>query len=237
MAVQLNNGREYQIPGNEGHPSMYMTGVIATVASACVITAACMTTFPLAGPISLVALGILTATSYGIINDFFACRQCIHYFTNGHTAFHKRLLQTENPNLNAVVWGIHATWKLGAVAGVLFAVSAIATGLAVMPILPYLAAAKLAGSFVACLYSHYKSKAQEAYWSRPENADRLNSYFEGRYIAPINDDYHLVDLSKVPLEKRAAWMAVGARNNAGYTVMPALGVVMLITIIFLGIFL
>lgn len=235
MVVHLNNGRHYELPGDKGHPSMYMTGVVVTALSACVITAACITTFPLAGPISLIALGILTATTYGIVNDFFACRQCIHYFTNGHTQIHKRLLKTENPNLNAIVWGIHATWKLGAIAGVLFAGAALATGLAVLPILPYLAAAKITGSLIACGYSHYQAKKREAFFSRPENQEELNNYFDNRYIVPLNDDYHIVDLSKVPIDKRAAWMGVGARNNAGYTVMPALGVVMLVAIIALGI--
>lgn len=113
---------------------------------------------------------------------FFACRQCIHYFTNGHTKVHKRLLKTENPNANAIAWGIHATWVLGAIAGVLFAASAALTGLAVMPILPYLAAAKGCGSLIAVAYSNYKAKKTEKEWASAENKDKLDAYFMGTNI-------------------------------------------------------
>lgn len=240
----IQNGKTvtYEKPDDKGHRDMYAIGVAVTVISAGLLTAACVTTFPLSGPISLFALGVLTATSYGIVNDLFACKKCIQYFTIGHTSIHKRLLKTENPVANAVVWGIHATWILGAVAGTLFALSAMATGLAVAPVLPYLAAAKITGSLIAIAYASYQSKKEEEYYSKKENKKELDGYFQGmcqgqllngNFIQP-RKGFHIVDLSLIPEDKRAAYMAVGARNGAGYTVMPALGVVMLIAITTLG---
>jgi hypothetical protein len=221
-------------PSDKGHPGMYLLGVTVTVISAGLLAAACVTTFPLSGPISLFALGVLTATSYGIVNDLFACKKCIHYFTNGHTSIHKRLLKTDNPVANAVVWGIHATWILGAIAGTLFAISALATGLVVAPILPYLVTAKIVGSVLAIAYAHYRSVQEEKLWDSPEMKANKDYLFNFGFIKPSNKNFHIVDLSKVPEDKRSAWMGVGARNGAGYTVMPALGVIMLIAITTLG---
>lgn len=220
----------YKKPDDRAHPRMYALGVAVTVISAGLLTAACITTFPLSGPISLFALSVLTATSYGIANDLFACKKCIQYFTVGHTPMHRRLLKTENPIANAFAWGIHATWVLGALAGVLFATSAMATGLAVAPILPYLAAAKIAGALVTLVYAHFRSKAEEHKWNTNPQRD---TFFETVFIKP-RKHFHIVDLSLVPEDKRAAYMAVGARNGAGYAVMPIVGVIALIAITTLG---
>jgi hypothetical protein len=227
-------GKLYQEPSDQSHHSMYLSGAAITVISAAAITAACTVSFPLAGPISLLTLGVLTAVGYGIANDLLACRQCIQYFTWGHTKFHKRLLKTDNPTLNAVVWGIHATWKLGAIAGVLFALSALATGLAVMPILPYLALAKTAGSVIALSYGHYLSKKEEAKWNLPENQVALYRQFDNKFILTQDNNYDIVPLGQVPDNKRAAYLAVGLRNAAGYRVMPLFGLIMMIAITVLG---
>ena len=114
---------------NEGHPEMYWPGVAATVLSCAAYALPFVVSFPLAPTIQIIALGVLTAVGYGIANDQLACRQCIHYFTVGHTPFHRRLLATENPTVNGIVWGIHATWREGLIAGVGLALAAQASNL------------------------------------------------------------------------------------------------------------
>lgn len=221
---------------NQGHPEMYALGVTVTVLAAGAFIAANIVTFPFAGPISLLALGILSAVSYGIINDQLACRQCIEYFTVGHTAIHKRLLETDDPTINGIVWGIHATWVLGAVAGAAMAVAAIATGVVVSQIMPILVPVIAIGIGAACAYSHYKALQEEEYWKLPENKEELDAQFDGMYIPP-NEGFHRVNLDRIPHDKRAAYMGVGKRNEIGYNVMPMLGGALLIGEIALGILL
>ncbi|MCH9811185.1 hypothetical protein K0U07_00305 [bacterium] len=68
---------------------------------------------------------MLTGVAYGVVNDMFACRECIEYFTVGHRYDGKNLrnrpIQTLNPTLNAIVWGQIATWHVCTIAGAVFA--------------------------------------------------------------------------------------------------------------------
>lgn len=211
---------------------MYALGVAVTVLAAGAMVAACILKFPGAGPVALLALGILGATTYGIANDMIACRQCIHYFTVGHTEVHKRLLATDNPTLNALAWGIHATWILGTVAGALFAIAAAATKLAVMPVLPYIAAGFAGAIGITLLVSHIFSKWEESKWSGLEQVYTLSLNFSK--TIPADPGYHDVNLRDIPVEARAAYMGVAKRNEVGYIMMSIVGVLALAAIITLG---
>ncbi len=217
----------FKIPADrdEGHPSMYALGVVVTVLSAGAYIAPFFITFPFAAATQIVALGVLTAVSYGIINDQIACRQCIHYFTVGHTSIHKRLLKTDDPTLNGIVWGIHATWGLGLIAGVGMALAARATKMAALSAL-HLTPIAILLVIGACTYAHIKSKQEERYWADPKRKQRLDRYF--RRIIPADPGYHEVELRRVPEEARVAYMGVGARNAAGYTIMPCAAIAIMI---------
>jgi hypothetical protein len=217
--------QEVPLDRDKGHHGMYALGAIVTLLSAAAYIAPFFVLFPLAAPIQIIALGVLTAVSYGIVNDQLACRQCIQYFTVGHTSFHKRLLETDNPTLNGVAWGIHATWELGLIAGVALAVAARATKLVALSALSLTPVAILV-VIGACTYAHIKSKQIEAEWGRPENKERLAQKFD-QTIVP-NKGFHSVDLRRIPEDKRAAYMGVGERNRVGYTVMPASGLMMVV---------
>lgn len=71
--------------------------------------------------VKIAALTVLTGVSYGITNDMIACRDCIEYFTVGHVYdglhLRRRPLLTLNPTLNALVWGMLATWHVSTIAG------------------------------------------------------------------------------------------------------------------------
>ena len=222
--------------GRVGHPEMYWLGMTVTILAAGTFIAANIVTFSFAGPISLVALSILTAVTYGIINDQIACRKCIEYFTVGHTQFHRRLLATDNPTLNGIVWGIHATWVLGAIAGVIMGGTAALVGVTASQVLLFVAPVLAVGVVGVSIYSHIRAKAVEKEWNMPENRAGLDAKFDGQWIDP-SPGFHPVDLSAIPKEKRAAYVGVGARNLTGYIAMPALGAVTLIEVIALGLIL
>lgn len=235
---QLERG-EGALPANlddleQGHPDMYMPGVVVTLLSCAGYVAPFFVAFPLAGAVQIVSLGVLTAVTYGILNDQIACRQCIEYFTVGHTSFHKRLLATNDPTANGVVWGIYATWILGAVAGVGLAITARATKLVAISALqltPF-CLVLIAGTL---LYSDVLADISKDQWSQPHRKKHLEHYFNTT-IEP-DEGYHPVDLRKIPVEKRPDYMAVGARNGAGYTIMPAGGAILAIGTIAARIFL
>ncbi len=64
--------------------------------------------------LAIVALGIFSAMSYGIVHDQITARICVEYFTIGHP----NLFGTENPTLLRLGWGIVATWWVGLILGV-----------------------------------------------------------------------------------------------------------------------
>jgi len=63
-----------------------------------------------------------------------------------------------------------------------------------------------------------------------QDAARLDSIFEGEIHA--QPGYEEVWLDRVPLAKRAAWLSIGARNGAAYTVLPTVGGMMAVGIWF-----
>ncbi len=64
--------------------------------------------------IAIVVLSILACSTYGIIYDQITARICVEYFTIGHP----RIIPTEDPTILGIVWGIVATWWVGAILGV-----------------------------------------------------------------------------------------------------------------------
>lgn len=223
--INSSKAEPYRAYMDKGHPGMYALGATVTLLSAAAYITPFFVLFPLAIPIQTVALGVLTAVSYGIINDQIACRQCIHYFTVGHTPVHKRLLKTNNPTLNGIVWGIHATWELGLLGGVAMAIATRATKLVALNVIGFTPAAVLL-IIGTCAYAHIKSKQIEAKWHKYENQLELDQFFNGVILPEAG--FHPVELSYVPVDKRAAWKAVSERNKIGYAILPAAGVIMVI---------
>lgn len=208
---------------NEGHPEMYWQGIAVSILSCAAYALPFFTTFPLSGTIQIVALGVLAAVGYGIVNDQLACRQCIHYFTVGHTHIHRRLLATEDPTLNGIVWGIHSTWVLGVIGGVVMALAARITSLvaaSALQLTPWVAALSIG----VCAFSHWKSVQEEQKWKDPALQELLNDRFHGIIYPEMG--YHPVDLKRIPEDHRAAYLGVGARNQASYLLMPAFGLAM-----------
>jgi len=70
--------------------------------------------------LKIVLVCIAAAVLYGIVHDQFTARVCIEYFT----VFHPPVFRTQSPTLLGFGWGIIATWWVGAILGVLLALTA-----------------------------------------------------------------------------------------------------------------
>jgi len=67
--------------------------------------------------VKIVGMCVVGACVYGIAHDQVTARVCVEYFTIGHP----RIVETESPLVLGVVWGVVATWWMGAIAGVIVA--------------------------------------------------------------------------------------------------------------------
>lgn len=234
--TDLNQRMPLSEESRKGHPQMYWLGLTVTLMSLPGFIIPFFFPFPYAWTLQTVALGVLSAVFYGIVNDQIAIRQSKTYFTLGHTSFHKRLLKTDNATANGTIWGIHATSKLGAIAGVVLALVATVThSCAINPL--YMAPLSVGGSLGVNIYAHIKSKKFEHACKHLAFKKNIDSFFDNKVITPFDTSYDSVYLSNVPEEERPGWLAVGKRNNIGYVFMPAMGLVLLIAIIAARIFL
>ena len=163
----------------------------------------------------IIGTTVLTGVSYGIASDLIACRDCIEYFTVGHFYDGKELrsrpINTLDPNLNAFVWGVIATWHVCTVAGAIFALLARApfSGMAIKivsaQLTPYLAISAVLTLFI----SHIGSRvAQRKMIANPYRK------FNG-----------------VPLNLQSGWEACHVRNTMGYASIGVSSVILSVMII------
>jgi hypothetical protein len=74
--------------------------------------------------LSIVGLCVLAAVCYGVVHDQVTARVCVEYFTIGHP----RVVDSDDPTVLGLVWGILATWWVGAILGAVLALAARAGG-------------------------------------------------------------------------------------------------------------
>ncbi|MBB01155.1 MAG: hypothetical protein CMJ47_00755 [Planctomyces sp.] len=67
----------------------------------------------------IVALSIVACVFFGIVHDQITARICVEYFTIGHPV----IVPTRNPTTLAFLWGVIATWWVGAILGGLLAIA------------------------------------------------------------------------------------------------------------------
>jgi hypothetical protein len=70
--------------------------------------------------LAIVALSILACVTYGILHDQITARICVEYFTIGHAP----LLNTDDPTILGLGWGVIATWWVGVLLGIPLAAAA-----------------------------------------------------------------------------------------------------------------
>lgn len=68
----------------------------------------------------IVVIAVIAAVFYGIVHDQITIRVCLEYFT----IFHPRVIDSQDPTLLGLVWGVLATWWVGAILGVGIAIAA-----------------------------------------------------------------------------------------------------------------
>lgn len=59
--------------------------------------------------LKIIGLGLAAAVGFGIALDQVTARVCLEYFTVGHP----RIIDSEDPTLIALAWGVVATWWVG----------------------------------------------------------------------------------------------------------------------------
>src|SRR5262245_56637759 len=70
--------------------------------------------------VRILLLAIAVSVLYGIIHDQITARICVEYFTIGHPI----LIDTDSPTVLGLLWGVVATWWVGAILGTALAVAA-----------------------------------------------------------------------------------------------------------------
>lgn len=68
----------------------------------------------------IVLLCIAVAVAYGVAHDQVTARVCIEYFTE----FHPPVVASKSPTVQGMVWGVIATWWVGALLGFPLALAA-----------------------------------------------------------------------------------------------------------------
>ncbi len=166
--------------------------------------------YAIAGILNMLYIGsstYLLGINYGIGNDLLACRNNIVYFTKGHNYGQEYgLVKTDNPNVNAIAWGITATHPLALAAGIIFGIAGAIAFFAgapfIAPILLILPIGALAVGIGAHFYSKHKLKQYNARYS----SDRKSRY-------------------------SPTWHSNSDRNLFGYIALPLTAIVGLIVTI------
>ncbi len=74
---------------------------------------------PLFHVLTIIGGSVVASIVYGILHDLVTAHVCVEYFTVAHT----RIVDTENPVVLALVWGVVTTWWMGLGLGVLLAIA------------------------------------------------------------------------------------------------------------------
>lgn len=153
----------------------------------------------------IVLLSVLAAVLYGIAHDQVTARVCLEYFTIGHP----RLVASDSPTVHALLWGVIATWWVGALLGVSLAIAARAGRR------PRLGARALCRPIVWLLVAMA--------------AIALVAGIAGQALGEARSVYLLEPLaSRVPADRHAAFLACLWAHSASYAVGLAGGVVVIV---------
>jgi len=155
--------------------------------------------------VQLIGAIVFLGTVYGVANDMIACRDCIEYFTFGHVFdgqnYRWRPLNSLDPDLNAIVWGMLATWPFCVAAGLILAICAqlpipyVSVTISTVQVFRY--AKRIA--ITALPISHIISSA-------------VSKYYATRTIPSI----YSKPPYNVPPEYQLKWLMCDVRNSTGY---------------------
>lgn len=119
-------------------------------------------------------MSIWACICYGIIHDQITARICVEYFTIGHPM----IIPTRDPTTLGLLWGVIASWWVGAILGILLAIAARAgrrpkrsAASLVRPILVLMGVAGLLASFAG--FAGYVAASNGWVWLVGPMADRV----------------------------------------------------------------
>ena len=72
--------------------------------------------------LAIITIAVLAAIFYGVLHDQVTARICLEYFTIGHPQVLPPAAET--PTSIGLVWGVIATWWMGAALGIIVALAA-----------------------------------------------------------------------------------------------------------------
>jgi hypothetical protein len=138
-------------------------------------------------------LCICIAIGFGIVHDLITANICVEYFTIGHP----RIIESENPFVLALVWGVVATWWFGVILGILI-ISYNAIGKS--PSLPFITIRNWVFNLLIIL-----------------SITSVLAGVIGFILSKTGVIYLLRDLAeRIPKEKHTAFLAVGWAHTSSY---------------------
>jgi hypothetical protein len=170
----------------------------------------------------------LSGLGYGIVNDMIACRKNLPYFLLGHQPGQRSIIKSNDPNANAVAWGILATFGLSFIAAIVFAIPVLIMGLAGLPFAGFVLPIIGLGIPLALFLAH---RFADNY---VKNIPTLKQGQKDQCIDNLDLDVYQKNRLKIWLKDTKDlknWISNSARNGFGYLVMPLLGIAGLVSII------
>ena len=136
----------------------------------------------------ITALGVLGAISYGIAHDQVTARICVEYFTIGHPNLLGVDPHRASPTVQALLWGVIATWWVGLLLG---APAALLSRLGRWPRLSARDLLRPLGILLATMavisacsgILGYTLAAEGVIWLTPRLADQLPPDRHARFLA------------------------------------------------------
>ncbi|WP_131782565.1 hypothetical protein [Legionella gresilensis] len=221
------------LPENDILRRLLNNGLIGIgIAALCIVFFALTAYFAAPFWLAAIASGLFIGAStylsgllYGIVNDIFATHANLPYFLLGHQSDQTSLLRTNNKIAQGIAWGIAATFGPVLIATVLFTIAATITAFFVpmaMFVMPILMAAM---PLIAVGAEFYARRKTRYYLEHPD---------EVRFVG--SNEYQEEGLSYMSptIKEHAAWYANSDRNLFGFTKVPIIGLVGLVSLIVLS---
>lgn len=70
--------------------------------------------------LGIIGTCVLASVLYGVVHDQISVRVCLEYFT----VFHPKIIESQDPTLLGLAWGVWATWWVGLILGLGLATAA-----------------------------------------------------------------------------------------------------------------
>lgn len=224
-----------ELPPNDSLRNLLRNGFVGVAASALIILLFAATAF-FAAPfwLTAIATGLFVGASvylsgivYGVVNDLFATHANLPYFLLGHQPQQKSLLRTNDKVAQGIAWGVAATYGPVVLATIVFTVAATITAFFVPMATFILPAMMIAMPLIAIGAEFYARKKAFEYLEFLSQGGRFESRAndyqrEGlNYMCPNTADH-------------ATWHANSDRNHVGFTKVPLVGVVALVSLLVLS---